>query len=534
MSDAGSNTGPLKVALLLNSADMQPWQHRLVEQIDGDKHLSLCGFLDIENLTHHTSSPAMRLLQLVYRIETRLFLARRHKPDRTFAGLTDSRIARLSHEKAQASEIKTHVTAADIVISLVPIDECLAEKLIAHTRLWVLAEGTGNSLNSPHFGFAEMFNRNGISSYSLVELSPNSSREMARGTVQQQFCYARNKRFLLEKSVALVLRELRRQQKHAPITARAATPNQYAHAEPPTITGLISYVGRLFANLAPKAYKAVRRKTGGRYNRWSLFIGKGRFEPRVMPYAIETKSPDDEFWADPFLFRAPSKQDIHVFFESFDFSTGLGKISVGLVEGGHITRVGDALVRPYHLSYPLVFEHEGEILMIPETASTRQIEIWRCIEYPLKWELYKTVMENTSCADTTLVEHNGEWWMFTNMSVDAFNDHCSELYVFRVDSPLLNSIEPHELNPVVADARTARNAGRIAVRDGKLTRLVQNNAYQYGYGFALMEIEELSLQSYREKHIWQADPGFKRGISSTHQMDQLDDVHVFDGLRQFG
>ena len=172
--------------------------------------------------------------------------------------------------------------------------------------------------------------------------------------------------------------------------------------------------------------------------------------------------------------------------------------------------------------------------MVPESGENRQIEIWKAIDYPLGWVMHKAVMQGKSCVDTTIFEHNGDWWMFTNISTDAFNDHCSELHIFKVDSPMLNKIEPHALNPVIFDARTARNAGRIAMRNGKLTRLAQNNANHYGYGFSLMEIEKLSLQEYSERCLYSVEPGFARGITSTHHLDHLDGVYVFDGLREFG
>jgi hypothetical protein len=49
-----------------------------------------------------------------------------------------------------------------------------------------------------------------------------------------------------------------------------------------------------------------------------------------------------------------------------------------------------------------------------------------------------------------------------------------------------------------------------------------------------MEITELSLERYKERQIYAAKPGFVRGVTSTHQMDQLDGIHIFDGLREFG
>ncbi|NNE22879.1 MAG: hypothetical protein HKN11_09735 [Rhizobiales bacterium] len=525
----------VQVALLLHLNDIQPWQYRLAEQIEEDENLRLCCILNTTGRMAVRKALASKAVQLLERIEKRLFLPKRltnaEAPTHQIRAITAQDI---SLENIYSDDALTALSGSDVVVSLVPITEELASAIAEHSVLWSIAAGNCTGTNQPQFGFREMFKRDGTSALALLKKTTGGSKLLAKSTVQQQFCYARNKRFLLEKSVPLILRELRRTANHdhrqtETIETYSGRADDYAG-----IGDILAYIIRLATNLVPKVYKALLRKTGRRFNRWSLFVGTGDFDPQRMSWAVETHPPANEFWADPFLFSRAGDQELLVFFENFEFSTGLGKISVGRLDASKVVYLGDALVRPYHLSYPFVYTYRGDIYMIPETAKSRQIEIWKAKNFPLEWTLHKTVLQGQSCADTTIVEHDGAWWMFTSISLDSFDDHCSELHVFKVDSPLLNRIEPHELNPVITDARTARNAGRIAVRDGKLTRLAQNNAYHYGYGFSLMEIECLSVREYHEKCLYSVKPDFAPGIGSTHHMDQLDNVHIFDGLREFG
>ena len=43
------------------------------------------------------------------------------------------------------------------------------------------------------------------------------------------------------------------------------------------------------------------------------------------------------------------------------------------------------LERDHHLSYPFLFEHEGVLYMVPETAQAGTVELYRCTEFPLRW-----------------------------------------------------------------------------------------------------------------------------------------------------
>ncbi len=71
--------------------------------------------------------------------------------------------------------------------------------------------------------------------------------------------------------------------------------------------------------------------------------------------------PKDSFLADPFVIARDGKN--YVFVEEYPYREGKGVISVLEIDpDGRIGTVQRVLERPYHLSYPFVFEHEGLIL----------------------------------------------------------------------------------------------------------------------------------------------------------------------------
>ncbi len=53
--------------------------------------------------------------------------------------------------------------------------------------------------------------------------------------------------------------------------------------------------------------------------------------------------------------------------------------------------------------------------MMPETAENKTIEVYRCVEFPYRWELAVTLMTNVNAVDATLVEHENRWWLFVNI-----------------------------------------------------------------------------------------------------------------------
>ena len=351
---------------------------------------------------------------------------------------------------------------------------------------------------------------------------------LAGAAYDTKFLATRNRAFMREKSVQLAVRELARLSRGEahPGAAPAAAPRGFGTADLP------GYLFRTARELAARSVRAASEKLGRRPGMFHLRVGAGDGRDFDPARATDLVPGGNTFWADPFLFL--HEDVLYLFYEDYDYTTRRGHLGVGRLDGMRFTPLGRALERPHHLSFPFVFRWRDEILMIPETHAAGRVEVWRATAFPLEWELAATALEGVAAVDTVVVEHDGQWWMFTNICRDSFGDFCSELHLYRVDGPMLRTVEPHPLNPVVIDAQSARAGGRVFAADGRLYRASQDNSHGiYGYGLNLMEITELSPARYAERRVRHVTPDFMPGIMGCHHLDAAGGRFVVDVRRRY-
>lgn len=419
-----------------------------------------------------------------------------------------------------------HVHAVDVVLDLAgTADTALADR--AAQGLWRL------STSAPLAGVAEAMAGAAETRVRLCGLdrADGTWRELAQASYDTKFLATRNRSFQREKAVQLAEHELAR--RAAGARDRPARPDGQADGEPVSDPGLAGYARRAGLQVARRVADRLRAKVGGRPGRFCLRLAQGtalEFDPAQ---SVEFDAPAGQYWADPFLIDHPT--GLHVFFEVYDYAADRGHIAAGRLEGDRLVPLGPVLTPDYHLSYPFVFAHDGEVFMLPESHQSGRLELWRAVEFPLRWELHRTALEGTPCADSALVEQDGQWWLFTNICRDSFGDFCSELHVFRVDGPGMTRVEPHPLNPVVLGSRVARGGGRVFEEDGRLYRVAQDNSHGvYGYGLCLMEIECLSPRDYRERLVRHVTPDTAgiEGLIGLHHVDALNGRVIFDVRRR--
>jgi hypothetical protein len=227
----------------------------------------------------------------------------------------------------------------------------------------------------------------------------------------------------------------------------------------------------------------------------------------------------NHFLADPFLHAKDGK--LTLFCEVYDYRLGRGYIGAADMSTGQPGEIVPVLDDPVHYSFPYVYEHNGETYMMPETASRDRIEVWRCVDFPGRWELISTALSGQLPVDSAICRHDGRWWLFTSLARTRLAEHSTELYLFEVDGPQLKNLRPHPRNPIVIDARFARNGGRIFQAGGKLYRPSQSNRYGiYGYGLNIMEITALSPDQYAERPV--------RFFEGAHHIDSANGTVILD------
>jgi hypothetical protein len=157
-----------------------------------------------------------------------------------------------------------------------------------------------------------------------------------------------------------------------------------------------------------------------------------------------------------------------------------------------------ALKRPYHLSYPYVFAHDGRVLMIPETANNRTIELYEAKAFPQSWSLCSVLASNVIACDVT--QRDKRWWMFgTVIEPDdtSSGDTVSVLWADALEGPWY----PHPMNPVKYDAAASRPAGALIESDGRLLRPTQDCSKGYGSALTWCDVMELTEADFAERLI---------------------------------
>ncbi|MBR9846121.1 MAG: hypothetical protein GYB35_08450 [Algicola sp.] len=278
---------------------------------------------------------------------------------------------------------------------------------------------------------------------------------------------------------------------------------------------------------------------------WSAFnaVIKRRFyfEQWILLYKIETNDtlsksfesfirllpPKDRFWADPFIIYR--NEHYYIFIEELLYSEDKGKISViEMDQKGNYSQPKVVLEKPYHLSYPFLIEDQDELYMLPETNENNTIELYKCIEFPNKWELEKVLINNIKAVDSTIYRKDGKFWMFTNVEEYLGLASTHELHIFYSDSLLDGNWIPHPENPVEYNHNNARPAGNIFSLGDKVFRPAQDCSVHYGYGMNINEIKTLNEDAYEEEIIESIHPNWNSDMISTHTINHCGNLTCID------
>ena len=221
-----------------------------------------------------------------------------------------------------------------------------------------------------------------------------------------------------------------------------------------------------------------------------------------------------EFIADPFIIYRDNSY--YLFFEVLDKSNMKGVISFAHSEDGVDWKYGrKVLQESYHLSYPYVFEHEGECYMIPETIEAGKILLYKAKQFPDDWEVVYELVDG-KYADPSLFYYDRKWWMFASSQ--------GQLHLFHSPSLTEHWVE-HPKSPLIRNNHhVTRLGGRVIVENGRIYRYTQDGKPTYGRAVRVFEITELNDSQFKEREInlvlnGTANHGWRR--DGMHSIDQV-------------
>jgi hypothetical protein len=165
--------------------------------------------------------------------------------------------------------------------------------------------------------------------------------------------------------------------------------------------------------------------------------------------------------------------------------------------------------------------------MVPESGTARTIDLYRATDFPGRWIKEATLVSDVTASDATLLEINGAWWMLATVQ-DGGGAYSDALHIWSA-STLLGPWLPHKRNPVMIDIASARPAGRIISRHGKLIRPVQDCRQGYGSALGLAEITRLDAERYEQRVDTILRPGPLWPGKRLHTLNRAGSLECIDG-----
>ena len=243
-----------------------------------------------------------------------------------------------------------------------------------------------------------------------------------------------------------------------------------------------------------------------------------RFTPQTL---LRTRYHQVTGYADPFLFAKDGW--LYLFYEEERLEAPAPICARRTRDLKHWENLGVVLKESHHLSYPNVFEHDGEIYMLPETRECDAVILYRATDFPHRWEKYKVLLEGDKFVDSCILPHDGKWYLFTT----SWLDDNGSLRLFVSDN-MAGEYTEHPMSPVVEEYASSRCGGALFKSEGKLYRPAQYCTNYYGEDLHFYEITKLTPTDYKESF-------FKSMIDKKQEWNPMGGHHfnttLFQGKR---
>lgn len=249
------------------------------------------------------------------------------------------------------------------------------------------------------------------------------------------------------------------------------------------------------------------------------------FELHMLPAL-----PEFTYDADPFGYW--SGDILHIFVEHFDYRMGKGHIDVCTYDDRlHFIERRPVLREAWHLSYPCVFDADGETWMLPEACASGGVTLYRAVELPSRWEAAAKIMLDVAPVDATPLYHDGMWWLFYSPATNI-KDCLTRLHVAYA-ADLTGPWTCHPANPVLVDDAGVRPGGAPILHRGQWILPVQDRTRGYGSAVRLLTIDQLDPSHFSARFTGRlAAPGnaapYKSGL---HTLSSAGSVTLIDTKR---
>jgi hypothetical protein len=222
------------------------------------------------------------------------------------------------------------------------------------------------------------------------------------------------------------------------------------------------------------------------------------------------EEPAYTFLADPFGLWRDGR--LHLFAEAYDYRTRHGVIDLVEMDPDDLApmRRRTVLREPWHLSYPQMFEVEGETWMAPEAHRSGRLTLYRAQPFPDVWEPAVQVELDVPPVDATVFRHGDLWWIaYAPSGPQSFKQGRLHLaFAERLAGPW----RTHPGNPVRIDRTSSRPGGAPFRLGGRLVLPTQDCSRTYGGAVSLLHIHELTPERFDAEMLGRIEPPPQAGV----------------------
>ncbi len=262
---------------------------------------------------------------------------------------------------------------------------------------------------------------------------------------------------------------------------------------------------------------------------WNVAIRKKKekllFEGECSKFYI-IKNGKDYWLADPFLYEHEGK--CYIFAELYDCKKGKGVIAYLRYDADSENGWHVAIEEDYHLSFPFIYEENGNVYIIPESSYGHCLCRYKAVEFPKSWEK-EMLLEDVSIVDTAFLinEHH-----FIGLTTEMIDNHN----VARIIRGNADMSGIHLSDSVYSDDdRYNRLGGQFIIQNGEIYAVFQDGKDYYGKALHFIRFDGGSPTICKEdidnkRTVYAGDiyTDSKRGFIGVHTYNHSENYEVID------
>jgi hypothetical protein len=204
--------------------------------------------------------------------------------------------------------------------------------------------------------------------------------------------------------------------------------------------------------------------------------------------------PRNMFRADTFGISRDNKH--YIFYEEYDYTKRYGMIGCVVLDQ-EFNELDRKLIFDdgHHYSFPVVFEYEGEMYMMPETLDQGKLSLYKAVSFPFEWK-EEHVMLELPCIDSVVFFRDGFWWL-----IYSNEETGNGVFYVRKNAELMGDWKQCKEQKIEYGPYNSRGGGSVFESGGELYRVTQNCTDSYGQAVVINRIVNLSDTDYREEAV---------------------------------